>query len=88
MLSLIPNPTAQSEVRTTAACLPAEVERSLPWMCLLVEDYFKLLRHSKNLSQRGMLESPFNYPKREIEDPKTGKKKKLETGKVSCAAEG
>lgn len=79
----MPNPTALSELRTTAACLSAEVERSLPWMCLLVEDNFKLLSHSKNLSQRGTLDSI--YPKRETEDPKTGQTKKLESGEVSYA---
>lgn len=39
LLPLISNPTAQWEIRTTAACLPTDVERSLPWMCLQVEDH-------------------------------------------------
>lgn len=68
--------------------MPTEVGRIMPWMCLQVEDCFQLLHYSKNLSQRGGLESHFVYPNREIEDPKTGKRKKLETAEVSCDAEG
>lgn len=88
LLPLIPNPTAWLEVRRTIACMPTGVRRTMPWMRLQVEDHFQLLCCSKNLSQRGSLESHFNYPNREIEDPKTGQRKKVETVEVSCDPEG
>jgi len=60
----------------------------MPWMCLQVEDRFQLLHYSKNSAQRGGLESHFNYPNRESEDPETGQRKKLENVGGSCDAEG
>lgn len=86
LLPLIPKSTVYSEVRRTVARMPTEAGRIMPWIRLPVEDCFQLLCHSNNVSQRGGLGSHLKYSNRETEDPKTGKRKKLETA-VSCDAE-
>lgn len=86
LLPLISNPAAYSEVRRIFACMPTEAGRIMPWICCQVEDCFQLLCRCNNLWQRGGLESHLKYSNRAIEDPKTGKRKKLEIA-VSCDAE-
>lgn len=80
-----PKSQAQSEVRTTACQLRLEeVCYGCASKLKITPNYCAITR----IYHREAAWSLFNYPKWEIEDPKTGQRKKLDTGEVSCTAEG